>query len=45
MPCKPLLHTIMEKINTIMGRIRDSPVCPISGETNLLYIIIKLIGK
>lgn len=32
----------MDKINTIMGRIRDSPVCPISGETNLLYILLKL---
>ena len=31
---------IMDKIDTIMDRIRDSPVCPESGETNLLYIII-----
>ena len=31
---------IMDKIDTIMDNIRDSPVCPESGETNLLYIII-----
>lgn len=32
----------MDKIYKIMGRIRDSPVCPISGETNLLYILLEL---
>lgn len=36
---------IMDKIDTIMDRIRDSPVCPESGETNLLYIIIKYVRK
>lgn len=31
----------MEKINTIIDRIRDSPVCPKSGEINLLCILLK----
>lgn len=33
---------IMDKIDTIMDNIRDSPVCPESGEINLLYLLIKL---
>ena len=33
---------IMDKIDTIMDNIRDSPVCPESGEINLLYILLKL---
>lgn len=32
----------MERINAIMDNIRDSPVCPESGEINLLYLLIKL---
>lgn len=36
---------IMDKIDTIMDRIRDSPVCPESGEINLYYIIIKQLKK
>lgn len=45
MPCDALLNIAMERINAIMDNIRDSPVCPESGETNLLYIIIKHIWK
>lgn len=31
----------MEQIGKIMERIRDMPVCPISGEVNLYCIIQK----
>ena len=29
----------MEQIGKIMERIRDMPVCPISGEVNLYWLI------
>ena len=37
-----IAYRIMEKINTIMDNIRASPVCPESGEANLLYLLLKL---
>lgn len=42
MPCDALLNIAMERINAIMYNIRDRPVCPESGEINLLYLLIKL---
>lgn len=45
MPCDALLNIAMERINAIMDNIRDSPICPGSGEINLYYIIIKQLKK
>lgn len=40
-----VMNIAMERINAIMDNIRDSPVCPESGEINLYYIIIKQLKK